>query len=70
MAPYDFKFDIPVKEVDLSKEVQTKEFNIDIHILGLRELQSFGIIPVRKPFIKFNTRSLLPPQKSYALSNV
>jgi hypothetical protein len=36
MASYDFKFDIPVKEVDLSKEVQTKEFNIDIHVLGLR----------------------------------
>jgi hypothetical protein len=36
MVQYDFKFDIPVREVDISKEVETKEFNIDIHVLGLR----------------------------------
>jgi hypothetical protein len=30
-------------------------------ILGLRDLQSPGILPVKKAYIKFNVKSLVPP---------
>ena len=30
-------------------------------VLGLRNLQSAGILPVKKAFIKFNCKSLVPP---------
>lgn len=36
----------------------------------MRNLQSFGLLPVKKPFIKFNLRSLLPPEQSKAVTNV
>lgn len=38
--------------------------------MGLRNLQSFGLLPVKKPFIKFNLRSLLPPEQAKAVTNV
>lgn len=47
-----------------------KEYNIEINALGLRNLESFGLMPVKKPFIKFNLRSLLPPEKAKAVQNV
>ena len=31
-----------------------------IRILGLRNLQSLGLLPVKRPFIKFDTNSLRP----------
>jgi hypothetical protein len=39
-------------------------------VLGLRDLQSFGLMPVKKPFIKFNLKSLLPPEQSKAITDV
>jgi hypothetical protein len=38
-------------------------------ILGLRELQSPGILPVKKAFISFNVKSLVPPN-STAIENI
>ena len=54
----------------LSEYMDFKEYNIEINVLGLRQLQSFGLMPVKKPFIKFNIRSLLPPEKAKAVQNV
>ena len=39
-------------------------------MLGLRNLESFGLMPVKKPFVKFNLRSLLPPEKAHAVTNI
>jgi len=50
--------------------IDYKEQNVDINILGLRHLQSFGLLPVKKAFVKFNLKSLLPPEKSKAVQNV
>lgn len=33
-------------------------------------MQSFGVLPVRKAFIQFNVRSMLPPSKSLAVKNI
>ncbi len=38
--------------------------------MGLRQLESFGLMPIKKPFIKFRIKSLLPPEKAQAVTNV
>ena len=60
----DFSFKIPINYLKLTDEIEYKDFNCEINILGLRNLESFGLMPVKKPFIKFNLRSLLPPEKA------
>lgn len=56
--------------VRLYKSVVTKVYNVEINILGLRELESFGIMPIRKPFIKLNIKSMLPAERSFAVENI
>jgi hypothetical protein len=46
------------------------DYEIELNILGLRELQSGGILPVKKPFIKFNLKSLLPPDAGSLIENI
>jgi len=62
----DYRFKIPTEYLKLTDYVEFKEYNIEINCLGLRMLQSFGLMPVKKPFVKFNIRSLLPPEKAKA----
>jgi len=50
--------------------VPTKEYDMDINVLGLRQLESFGLMPIKKPFVKFRVKSLLPPEKAQAVTNV
>ena len=54
----------------LEDYVPTKEYDLDINILGLRQLESFGMMPIKKPFIKFRVKSMLPPEKAQAVENV
>jgi len=58
------------KKVDLSKTVMTTEYNLEINVLGLRSLESFGLMPIKKPYIKFRVKSMLPPEKAQAITNV
>jgi len=60
----DYAYKIPIEYLDLEKQIEYKEYNVDINVLGLRELESIGVLPVKKAFIKFNLRSLLPPEKA------
>ena len=46
------------------------EFKCDIIVLGLRKLVSTGLLPVRKAFVKFNLKSLLPPSLANAVDNI
>lgn len=57
-----FEFKQKPKQVDLRAGIDFKEYNVEVNVLGLRNLQSFGLLPVKKPFIKFNLKSLLPPE--------
>jgi hypothetical protein len=66
----DFNFRTPLNYMKLEDEIEYKEQEVEINILGLRGLQSFGLMPVKKPFIKFNIRSLLPPEKAKAVTNI
>ena len=64
VARDDFEFTTPAQYVNLSNEVPTKEYDLEINVLGLRQLESFGLMPIKKPFIKFAVKSLLPPEKA------
>lgn len=43
---------------------------MSLNILGLRSLQSPGILPVKKAFINFNLKSLVPPNMGTNLQNL
>jgi len=58
----DYNFLVPLQYMRLTDKIDFKEFTVEINALGLRNLQSFGLVPVKKPFVKFNLRSLLPPE--------
>lgn len=60
----DYSYKIPITYLKLTDEIEYKEFEVDINILGVRELESIGLLPIKKPFLKFNLRSLLPPEKA------
>ena len=60
----DFAFETPYKELHLSDFVPCKEITIDVNFLGLRELDSIGMFPVKKAYVRFNTKNMLPPDKA------
>jgi hypothetical protein len=66
----DYMFKIPIDYLKLTEQIEYKNFLVEINIFGLRNLESFGLMPVKKPFIKFNLRSLLPPEKAQAVTNI
>ena len=41
--------------------VKFEEFKVEINVLGLRGLASPGLLEVKKAYIKFMLRSLVPP---------
>jgi hypothetical protein len=51
-------------------DLRIKEFACTIMVLGLRELVSNGILPIRKAFVKFNLKSLLKSEMAKAVSNL
>jgi hypothetical protein len=66
----DYAYKIPITYLKLTEEIEYKEYNVEINVLGLRNMESFGLLPVKKPFIRFNLRSLLPPEKAQAVTNI
>lgn len=61
VVEHDYNFEMKPENVNLHTRVTQSEFNLDILILGLRNLQSPGILPVKKAFIKFKCKSIVPP---------
>ena len=47
----DWNFKTPLAYMNLMETVLFDDYNIEITILGLRDLQSVGILPVKKAFI-------------------
>lgn len=56
--------------MNLRNEVDFRETEVEINILGLRDLQSVGILPIKKAFLVFNLKSLVPPDDGRALENI
>jgi len=46
----------------LMPELGIESYNIVINALGLRGLVSTGLLPVKKAYVKFSVKSLLPPE--------
>ena len=46
------------------------EFKCEIVVLGLRELVSGGLLPIKKAFVKFWLKSLLAPDQAKAVANI
>lgn len=60
----DYIYQFEPEALDLRQKVPFQKFEVNMLILGLRELQSPGILPVKKAFIQFNLKSLVPPNSS------
>lgn len=65
---YNFKRLLP--NLQLEKQVDMKEFGVSMNILGLRGLQSPGVLPVKKAFLNFNLKSMVPPALGTNLNNI
>jgi hypothetical protein len=66
----DYNFKRSLEKLHMENEVQMKEFGVSMNILGLRGLQSPGILPVKKAFLQFNLKSLVPPALGTNLENI
>lgn len=60
---HNFKPSRP-ESVDLRALVPVDEMEVNMLILGLRQLESPGILPIKKAYIQFNVKSLVPPNTS------
>lgn len=59
----------PRNFLDMPK-LNIEEYNIEINVLGLRNLVSAGLLPVKKAYCKFSVKSILPPAQAKAVSDV
>ena len=68
----DYMFKTVVNKINLPVEagIQMREFNVMMNILGLRHLQTAGILPVKKAFILFNIKSMVSPDVGNAIENI
>ena len=51
-------------------QLNIEEYNVEINVLGLRSLVSTGLLPIRKAYIKFSVKSVLPPAQAKAVSDI
>lgn len=66
-ALYDANTNVtPIDYMDekMHDMVETLDFQVFINCLGLRELESIGLIPIQKAFISFMVKSLTDPKTS------
>ena len=55
---------------DSSAVVDFSEFRVELNVLGLRGLVSPGLLPVKKAYIDFLLKSMVPPMAASALTSV
>ena len=60
----DYNYLVSPQIFNLNSIVKTKEHKVELLILGLRDLASPGILPVKKAFIEFGLKSMMPPGTS------
>ena len=71
-AEFDYNYKKDLKSIQMmgtddNAIVKFEEFRVEINVLGLRSLASPGLLQVKKAYIKFMLKSLVPP---IAASNV
>lgn len=63
--------DFPEQEEHLlNPDLEVDEYNIIINALGLRDLVSPGLCDVRKAYVKFSVKSLLPAEQAKAVADI
>ena len=55
---------------DDSAVVKFDEYRVELNVLGLRGLVSPGLLPVKKAYIEFMLKSMVPPMAASALETV
>ena len=65
-AEDDSQVMLPVEMPNLA----IRPMNVEINVLGFRDLISSGLLPVNKAFAKFSLKSLLPPAQGKAVSDI
>ena len=58
------------REIRLSKLIRMNIINFEILVLGLRDLQSVGILPVKKATCTFDFKNLLPVGSDIIVENI
>ena len=66
----DFKFAHPSQYMDLEAEVNFEDYNVELNVLGLRDLQSAGLLPIKKAFITFQMSTLVPATSAKKLQDI
>ena len=67
----DYSFHAATPDKVLLHEIVTmREFQVSMNVLGMRGLQSPGVLPVKKAFVKFNLKGLVPPTIGTNLANL
>lgn len=72
----DFKWKTPLEDVrmmglnDDSAIVRFDEYRVELNVLGLRDLVSPGLLPVKKAYIDFLLKSMVPPMAAHALDKI
>lgn len=54
----------------LMPDLKIDQYNININVLGLRDLISTGLLPVKKAYVKFSVKSILPPAQAKAVADI
>lgn len=47
--------------------VRFEDYRVELNVLGLRNLSSPGLLPVKKAYIDFLLKSMVPPMAATAL---
>ena len=55
---------------DPTAVVDFSEYRVELNVLGLRNLISPGLLPVKKAYIDFLLKSMVPPMAAAALQSV
>ena len=50
--------------------VRFDDYRVELNVLGLRGLVSPGLLPVKKAYIDFMLKSMVPPMAASALSTI
>ena len=48
----------------MNEMVERLDYDVFINCLGLRELESIGLLPIQKAFVSFMIKSLTDPKES------
>jgi hypothetical protein len=66
----DTEFKIAFSDLNLSKFITMNQILFEIQVLGLRNLQSVGILPVKKATMNFGFANLLPATSEITVKSI